>query len=67
MDPEFKALFIGTQRGLETKLVPKAGYNIEYIDIEGFSRRNMLKNVSVAKKTDYISCSMQKDNKRIQA
>ena len=50
MDPEFKALFIGTQRGLETKLVPKAGYNIEYIDIEGFSRRNMLKNVSVAKK-----------------
>ena len=50
MTPDFEALFVGTQRGLETKLVPKAGYNIEYIDIEGFSRCNMLKNVSVAKK-----------------
>ena len=50
MDSDFEALFIGTQRGLETKLVPNAGYKIEYIDIEGFSRKNMLKNFSVAKK-----------------
>ncbi len=49
-DSKFEALFVGTQRGLETKLVPNAGYDIEYIDIEGFSRRNMLKNFSVAKK-----------------
>lgn len=47
---EFEALFIGTKNGLETKLVPKAGYNIEYIDIEGFSRKNMLKNVGIAVK-----------------
>ncbi len=46
----FKALFIGTKYGLESKLVPKAGYDIEYIDIEGFSRKNMLKNVGVATK-----------------
>ena len=32
-DPDFKALFIGTKAGLETKLVPNAGYDIEYIDI----------------------------------
>jgi len=50
MYSDFEALFIGTERGLETKLVPKAGYNIEYIDIEGFSRKNMFKNFSVAKK-----------------
>ncbi len=49
-DKEFEALFIGTRSGLETKLVPKAGYNIEYIDIAGFSRKNMLKNISVIKK-----------------
>ncbi len=49
-DEDFEALFIGTRRGLETKLVPKAGYNIEYIDIEGFSRKNMLKNIKVLKK-----------------
>lgn len=47
-DENFEAVFIGTQRGLETKLVPKAGYKIEYIEIEGFSRKNMLKNVGVA-------------------
>lgn len=49
-DSSFEALFIGTKRGLETKLVPKAGYDIEYIDIEGFNRKNILKNVSVIKK-----------------
>ena len=38
-EPLFEALFIGTQRGLEKKLVPNAGYNIEYIDIRGIDRR----------------------------
>lgn len=49
-DKSFEALFIGTKQGLETKLVPKAGYDIEYIDIAGFDRKNMLKNVKVLKK-----------------
>ncbi len=46
-EAEFEALFIGTQRGLEKKLVPAAGYKIKYIDIRGFDRRHLLKNVSV--------------------
>ncbi|MBQ7975256.1 MAG: undecaprenyldiphospho-muramoylpentapeptide beta-N-acetylglucosaminyltransferase [Clostridia bacterium] len=49
-DKNFEALFIGTKRGLETKLVPAAGYNIEYIDIEGFNRKNLFKNFKVIKK-----------------
>ena len=49
-DNEFEALFIGTERGLEHKLVPKAGYNIKYIDIAGFNRKNLLKNISVIRK-----------------
>lgn len=49
-DSEFSALFIGTKRGLESKLVPKAGYDIKYTDIAGFNRKNMLKNISVVKK-----------------
>ena len=49
-DSEFSALFIGTQRGLESKLVPKAGYDIKYIDIAGFNRKNLLKNISVVAK-----------------
>lgn len=41
-----KALFIGTKRGLETKLVPKAGYDIEYIDVCGFDRKRLWRNFS---------------------
>lgn len=49
-DGDFEALFIGTERGLEKKLVPAAGYKIEYIDIRGFDRKHLLKNVSVVRK-----------------
>lgn len=49
-EDDFEAVFVGTKKGLETRLVPNAGYNIEYIDIEGFNRKNMLKNVGVAAK-----------------
>ena len=46
-DADFEALFIGTKRGLEQKLVPSADYKIKYIDVCGFDRKNLLKNVSV--------------------
>lgn len=49
-DKDFEALFIGTKSGLETRLVPKAGYDIKYIEIEGFDRKHLLKNISVMKK-----------------
>ena len=49
-EQEFEAVFVGTKKGLETKLVPNAGYDIEYIDVEGFDRRNMLKNVKIGAK-----------------
>ena len=48
----FEALFIGTKRGLETKLVPAAGYDIEYIDIQGFDRKHLLRNIEVLKKLE---------------
>lgn len=48
--PDTECLFIGTQHGLEKKLVPAAGYDIKYIDICGFDRRNMLKNIDVMRK-----------------
>ncbi len=49
-DDNFEALFVGTKRGLETKLVPNAGYDIKYIDILGFDRKHLLKNIVVLKK-----------------
>lgn len=49
-DKDFEALFIGTERGLEKKLVPAAGYNIEYIDVRGFDRSHLLSNIKTLEK-----------------
>ena len=46
-DADFEALFIGTEHGLEKKLVPAAGYKIKYIDIRGFDRKHILRNFAV--------------------
>lgn len=43
-------LFIGTQKGLESELVPKAGFNISYIEVMGLIRKPTLKNLVVIKK-----------------
>ena len=42
-------LFIGTKKGLESKLVPEAGWDIQYIEVAGLIRRLTLKNFLVIK------------------
>ncbi len=42
--------FVGTNRGLETKLVPEAGYKLNTVEVYGFHRSLTLKNVKVAYK-----------------
>ncbi|MBR6729451.1 MAG: undecaprenyldiphospho-muramoylpentapeptide beta-N-acetylglucosaminyltransferase [Clostridia bacterium] len=42
-------LFIGTKKGMENKLVPKAGFPMEYIEVSGLIRRLTLKNFVVLK------------------
>ncbi len=42
-------LFIGTKKGLESTLVPKAGWDICYIQVSGLIRRLTLKNFLVIK------------------
>lgn len=39
--PEAGVVFVGTRYGLETKLVPKAGYRIEFISIGGLKGKNI--------------------------
>lgn len=46
-DPKSEALFIGTRRGLEKKLIPNAGYKIEFIEVEGFDRKRLWRNAGV--------------------
>lgn len=49
-DKNFEALFIGTEGGLETRLVPKAGYELKFIDIQGFDRKHLLRNLETVRK-----------------
>lgn len=38
-------LFIGTQNGLEADIIPKEGFEIQFIDVAGFERRLTVKNI----------------------
>ena len=46
-DDNFEAIFIGVENGMEARLVPKAGYDMKFIDIAGFDRKRLWKNISV--------------------
>ena len=37
--PDTEFLFAGTPKGMEAKLVPKAGYRLETIKVAGFQRK----------------------------
>lgn len=41
-EPRASVTFVGTEYGLETKLVPKAGYPLEFISIGGLKGKNLL-------------------------
>ena len=43
--PEARVVFIGTKYGLETKLVPKAGYPIEFVSIGGIKGKNVVQTI----------------------
>lgn len=49
-DPKTEILFVGAERGLEKTLVPKRGYNIRLITVEGFDRKHIVRNVEVIRK-----------------
>ena len=48
--PDCEILFVGTERGLEHELIPKAGYDIEYIEVAGFKRKLTFENLVTVKK-----------------
>ena len=48
--PDAQILFVGIEKGMESELVPKAGFDIKYIDVLGFKRSFDVQNiVAVAK------------------
>lgn len=50
-EPNSEIIFIGTKRGLETNLVPRAGYELKTIESFGISRSLSIKNIKRLIKT----------------
>uniref|UniRef100_A0A7C5V3K5 UDP-N-acetylglucosamine--N-acetylmuramyl-(pentapeptide) pyrophosphoryl-undecaprenol N-acetylglucosamine transferase n=1 Tax=Caldicellulosiruptor owensensis TaxID=55205 RepID=A0A7C5V3K5_9FIRM len=46
-DENINIIFVGTKDGLEAKIVPEAGYKIEFIEVKGLKRQLTVKNVEV--------------------
>lgn len=56
--PDAEFLFAGTPKGMESKLVPKAGYKLETIKVAGFQRKISLENIGRnAKAVAYLMTS----------
>ncbi len=45
--PDAKILFVGTEHGMEKKIVPPTGFPIKYITVSGFDRRHLTRNIKV--------------------
>lgn len=61
IDPAAEFLYIGTNRGLEKKIVPEKGIPFKTIDIQGFRRRLTFENI----KTIQLFLKSLKDSKKI--
>ena len=47
MDTTIEILFVGAKGKMEMEKVPQAGYNIKGLDIAGFNRSSLIKNISL--------------------
>ncbi|MBQ8474873.1 MAG: undecaprenyldiphospho-muramoylpentapeptide beta-N-acetylglucosaminyltransferase [Clostridia bacterium] len=47
-EPDSEIAFVGTSRGIENKLVPKAGYELFHVNVMGLRRSLSLKNIKAA-------------------
>lgn len=49
-NPSAEILFVGTEKGLESKIVPQNGYKIKTITVSGFNRKKIHKNFKLLQK-----------------
>lgn len=64
-DPDAEFLFVGTPKGMETRLVPEAGYEITTMHVAGFQRKLSLKNIGRNIQALYYLATSQPRAKRI--
>ena len=51
MEPDSEIVFVGTDRGLENDLIPRAGYELKQIDAYGLERKISINNIKKLMKT----------------
>lgn len=59
-DQDAEILFVGAEIGMEGALVPKCGYDIKLMPVDGFNRKKLMKNFEVLRKL-HISNKMAKE------
>ena len=55
-EPDSEIIFVGTDRGLEKDLVPRAGYELKTIDAYGLSKKISIENLKADSPS--INCEM---------
>ena len=51
--PDVEIIFVGTERGMEKDIVPKAGYPIKFITVSGLNRKNPIKLIKTLKNLNH--------------
>jgi UDP-N-acetylglucosamine--N-acetylmuramyl-(pentapeptide) pyrophosphoryl-undecaprenol N-acetylglucosamine transferase len=65
-EPQIEILFVGAKGKMEMEKVPQAGYRIEGLDIAGFNRSSLIKNIGLPSKLLKSFFQVRKIFKRFQ-
>lgn len=49
--PDVEITFVGTRQGLEKDIIPRYGYNLEFIDVAGFKPQFKFRHIAFRHKT----------------
>lgn len=55
--PDSEIAFVGTERGLENDLVPKAGYELYHVDVRGFRRSFSLGSIAYNARAAWLAAT----------
>ncbi len=65
LDPSSEILFVGTEGRMETKIVPKAGFEIKTVKMNGFSRKMSISGIIENIKTIILTLKASSVSKKI--
>ncbi|MGN0570335.1 MAG: undecaprenyldiphospho-muramoylpentapeptide beta-N-acetylglucosaminyltransferase [Candidatus Fimenecus sp.] len=65
LEPDCEILFVGTEGRMETEIVPKAGFPIKTVKMNGFSRKMSLKGLKENIKTATLTLKASSEAKKI--